>query len=126
MKILDLSLTYHWYDEIASGRKKEEYRKITPFYKTRFMSGYNQKNPTCTNLCSICLYLLVEKCGALRYDAIRFHRGQGSKTTMLVEWKGLSIGLGKKEWGAPLNEKVYIIHLGSILPEKSEAPNLPH
>ena len=24
MKILDLSLTYQWYDEIASGRKKEE------------------------------------------------------------------------------------------------------
>ena len=28
MRILDLSLTYHWYDMIASGEKKEEYREV--------------------------------------------------------------------------------------------------
>lgn len=112
MRILDLSLTYHWYDEIEAGRKKEEYRADTPFYKARFMAGYNKKNRTCSHPCINCLFLHVEKCGALRYDAVRFHRGQGSKTTMLVEWKGLAFNFGNPDWGAPTDHKVWIIKLG--------------
>ena len=32
MNVLDLSLTYHWYDEIEAGRKTEEYRDKTDYY----------------------------------------------------------------------------------------------
>ena len=37
MKILDLVLTYHWYDMIESGEKKEEYRKIKPYWIRRLI-----------------------------------------------------------------------------------------
>lgn len=102
-KILDLSLTYHWYDEIAAGRKKEEYRK---------RSGYYYKRLTTQGV----LDLFDGK--FKHYDAVCFHRGQGSRTTMLVECLGIHIGYGKEEWGAP-KEKVFIITLGNIL-EKSD------
>ena len=38
--ILHLTLTGKWYDEIASGRKKEEYRDITPFWKSRLKGDF--------------------------------------------------------------------------------------
>lgn len=34
-RLLHLVLTFHWYDEIASGRKTVEYRKSTPFWRKR-------------------------------------------------------------------------------------------
>ena len=65
--ILDLSLTYHWYDEIAAGRKLEEYREITPYWKSRLT--FSQWRGTDI---------------FRHYDAVRFHRDQGSPVTMLV------------------------------------------
>ena len=104
MKILDLSLTYHWYDEIAAGRKKEEYRLCSGLYYRRL-----------THAGVVDLFD-----GKFRhYDAVRFHRGQGSPTTMLVECLSIHIGYGKEEWGAPPRKKVFIIQLGNII-EKSD------
>ena len=97
MKILDLSLTYHWYDEIEAGRKPEEYRSDTPFYKSRLM--YPESSEEVWR----------------HYDAIRFRRGRFGKRTMLVEHKGTRLGVGNPEWGAPKDKKVFILELGKIL-----------
>jgi len=100
MKILDLSLTYHWYDMIASGEKKEEYREFKTFYINRLIDRDKETvgNPFAYK----------------HYDAVRFHRGQGGKVSMLVECKGIRIGRGKPDWGAP-EENVFIISLGEII-----------
>ncbi len=94
MEILDLVVTYKWYDEIDLCNKREEYRECTPFYRQR----------------------LVDKDGGYRhFDAIRFHRGY-SRKSMIFEHKGTRRGAGKEEWGAPYYE-VYIIKLGNRLVE---------
>ena len=91
---LDLSLTYKWFDLIASGDKKEEYRELKDFYKKRL-----------TNLD-----------GSFKnYNYVKFHRGQGSPVTMTVEYRGVSIGYGNPDWGAPEDREVYIIRLGEII-----------
>ena len=119
MKILDLSLTYHWFDEILSGRKKEEYREIKPFYQKRLMDSFNKKGFICTNrACPICRWqteTYCQLCSPIRYDAIRFHRGQGGKTTMLVLLESIRIGYGRPDWGAPDDHEVFIIKLGNII-----------
>ena len=111
MKILDLSLTYQWYDEIASGRKKEEYRKMNDYYWHRLH--------TCDNKCpegfDVGLCKWCRKVELKHYDAIRFHKGQGSPLTMIVECTGIRIGYGRPEWGAPADKEVYILELGKIL-----------
>lgn len=115
MKILDLSLTYHWYDEIESGRKKEEYRDIKPFYRKRIMDCFNKYWYPCPNInCTECKYRkgINAPCKPIRYDAVRFHRGQGGKTTMLFKLEDIHIGYGRPNWGAPDNKKVFIIQLG--------------
>lgn len=40
---LKLVLTDHWYEEIKSGRKKYEYRKVTPFWQKRIEKVFNIK-----------------------------------------------------------------------------------
>ena len=120
MRILDLSLTYHWYDMIASGEKREEYRELKKFYFKRLNCEWKlHLEDGCYKGCTDFIWN-KERCArckcfqAFPYDAVRFHRGQGGKVSMLVECKGIRIGVGKKEWGAP-KEPVFIIELGEKL-----------
>ena len=125
MKVLDLSLKHRWYDMIASGEKTEEYREMKKFYCER-LSDYCKymdfrvsnttfgcsPTPQCALEHQMCYGNHVY---AKNYDAVRFHRGQGSPVTMLVECLGISVGKGKPEWGAPEDKEVFIIKLGKRL-----------
>ena len=101
MRILDLVLKHKWYDMIASGEKKEEYREFKTFYINRLIDRDKEtvSNPFAYK----------------HYDAVRFHRGYTS-TTILLECKGIEIGKGNPEWGAP-DYNVFIIKLGKIIGE---------
>ena len=83
MTVLDLVLTYKWYDMIESGEKREEYRAITPYWRKRIQSGK-------------------------RYTHVRFHRGYTAKS-MVFRFDGLRIGNGNTQWGAPADRDVFII-----------------
>jgi hypothetical protein len=90
MKILHLTLKKKWFDMIASGEKKEEYREMKPYWDKR----------------------LVGK----RYDAIQFRNGYAKDCpTMMIELNGIFSGWGITEWGASERETVYILMLGKIL-----------
>ena len=110
MKILDLSLKHRWYDMIASGEKTEEYREIKDFYMQRLLNHLYQcchPHPVLIGHWEPYIKYVFK-----HYDAVRFHRGQGSPVTMLVECLGISVGKGKPEWGAPEDKEVFIIKLG--------------
>lgn len=94
--ILHLTLTAHWFDQIVSGAKTEEYRVIKPHWN-RILSKR-------------------------KYDVIQFVNGYGKhRPRMVVELKGINTGLGIIEWGAPPKESVYILRLGKVL----EVSNYP-
>lgn len=82
MRILHLVLKQHWYNMIECGEKTEEYREIKPYWIRRI---------------GIC-------------DAVRFQYGY-TKRTMTFKCRTISIGRGRKEWGAP-DKDVYVIKLG--------------
>ena len=123
MKVLDLSLKHCWYDMIASGEKKEEYRDLRPYYANRLLYGCSLGvkeywEPVFANAQTKEWFkpeMLLRDYGSRFYDAVRFHRGQGSPVTMLVECLGISVGKGKPEWGAPEDKEVFIIKLGKRL-----------
>jgi len=123
MRILDLSLTYHWYDMIASGEKKEEYRELKEFYFKRLNADWHLNlEQGCYKGCDEFEFNPKECVGCKKfepypYDAVRFHRGQGGKTKMLVECNGIHIGHGKPEWGAVPGETYFVIELGKIIEE---------
>ena len=100
MKVLHLTLEKKWFDMIASGKKREEYRAMKPYWHKRLLNK--------------------------SYDAIRFRNGyQINAPNMLVELRELLSGLGIIEWGAPEKESVYILRLGKILDLHNASLSLP-
>lgn len=88
MKVLHLTLKKKWFDMIASGEKKEEYREIKMYWAKRLLKDY---------------------------DAILFRNGYGKNVpSFMVEYRGITQGYGRSDWGGDGN-KVYILHLGKIL-----------
>lgn len=85
--ILHLHLKKKWYDMIASGEKKEEYRELKPYY-----------------------HKLLNK----HYEYVKLYLGY-TKTYMLFRCTKIDLGLGKNEWGAEFNKLYYVIHLGEKL-----------
>jgi hypothetical protein len=86
MATLHLTLNKKWFDEIAAGKKIQEYREIKPFWTIRFISP----------------------CGLpIIYDEIHFRNGYLKKAPwMRVQWLGLLTNE---------KEGLYIIQLGKVL-----------
>ena len=123
MKTLHLVLKRKWWDMIASGEKKEEYRNITSHNSAQllitgdwiFLKQFFAKDKE--------RMLNAVKSDAQRsllgirwhpYDVVCFHLGY-TNTTMTYEFKSASIGKGNPVWGAPTNRDVFIIKLGKRL-----------
>lgn len=96
-KTLHLTLKKEWFDMIASGEKREEYRAIKSYWIRR---------------------ILGDKKG--QHDKILFKNGYNSQSPqLLIEFKGATIRQGNPEWGAP-NEKVIVLTLGKIIKRTNE------
>lgn len=92
MRILHLTLKKKWFDMIASGEKREEYRELKPYWHSRLNK---------------------------QYDVIEFRNGYAKDCpAMIVELKEIVKSLGIVEWGAPEKKPVYILRLGQILNAK--------
>ncbi len=111
MKTLHLVLKAEWYDMIASGEKREEYREITSYWLNRL----RDKAMTCIDKvvcrakCDLQCWK-TDNCGFSDFDVVCFYRGY-TKQRMIFECKGINIGRGCKKWGAP-DRDVFIIRLG--------------
>lgn len=105
MKTLHLVLKHTWYDMIASGEKKEEYREIKPYW-TKRLTDYNNIHKWFKDIAERKFDISIP----CRYSYLCFHRGYTS-TTMTFIVKSIGVGKGKPEWGAP-DKPVFVIKLG--------------
>lgn len=117
--VLHLTLKKKWFDMIASGEKKEEYREIKPYWVSRlvdgieaarqweidegisfFIHGYNFVMDT-----------------AKHFQDVEFKNGYSKNApTILVRCIGIVQGYGKEKWGAEYGKPYFVIKLGSIIP----------
>ena len=106
---------------IESGFKTEEYREIKEHWVKRLIHFTYEEYETLEELTSQLQfaeenewtpYEVLGYYGAQlrRFYAVKFSYGY-TKRTMTFECKGITIGKGKKEWGAS-DEDVFIIKLG--------------
>lgn len=87
--VLHLTLKREWFDMIASGEKREEYREIKDYW--------------------------IKRLSGKTYDFVHFRNGYSKGCPeMLVECKGIDVGYGKQRWGAGSAER-FKIKLGRIL-----------
>lgn len=96
MKILQLTLKKKWFDMILSGKKKEEYREIKPYWIQRLTWHEFHKADSLTLLHNLANKKAIRK----DFDAIQFKNGYSKDApTMLVELKGIHYGHpARKEW----------------------------
>lgn len=89
--MLTLPIKRKWFDMIASGEKKEEYRDITHYYCQRFAK-----------------YLGVPS------FKIRFRAGYRSDSPLMECDVFLSSGQGRQDWGAPANWIGFILKIQKV------------
>lgn len=96
--MLTLPTKKKWFDMILSGEKKEEYRDIKPYYKTRFMNLWGD---------TIAPKLVKRK--------IMFRNGYGKDSPSFVAECTCTIGIGKEEWGAEKGKEYFVLTIHEIL-----------
>lgn len=101
--ILHLNLKKKWFDLIASGEKKEEYREVKPFYDRIFSRSYSDI-----------------KIGGKYYRAedvvVCFSNGYSkNRRQIFVELEDLIFGFGDPAFGAEENKAYYILKLGKVI-----------
>ena len=136
MATLKLNLIKQWFDLTLKGIKKEEYRDITPFWANRLLSMENGDNLSkCYSNDTIewiCWNLRCFK--GLEYNSIEevltkfhikfkefenteFRNGYKSIEIVprfIIENKGITIGIGKEEWGFVGETPKFIVIHGKI------------
>lgn len=95
--MLTLPIKKKWFDMILSGEKKEEYREIKPYWEKRLEKHFN--------LCQRCEYW---GCNIL------LRNGYNSKSRILKCLVAVDKGYGKKEWGATLGKRYYVLKILSV------------
>ena len=97
--MLILPIKKKWFDMILSGEKKEEYREIKPYYKSRFHTAG-----------------LIDRYGlpTISRAWITFRNGYSVNSPAIEAKCTLDIKTGRPEWGAP-DYKTFIIKLGDRL-----------
>ena len=102
---MTLILRQKWFDMVASGDKKEEYREVKPYYGSRLFNWVNSGSPP-----------------------IKFRRGY-TKTTIAITCLGYWLILNGKilthsqlglpelreDWGFTQNTNLIIFRLGEII-----------
>lgn len=93
VKTLYLSLTRKWFDMVMSGEKREEYREIKPYWKSR-----------------LCDKDEIGKWWFKAFTHVEFRNGYGKNLPyMRFKITELTVGVGDPKLGAPLNKNVFII-----------------
>jgi len=101
MKILHLTLRRKWFDMIASGEKKEEYREFKDYWLKR-LSDFFTSSPFSFSF--------------HEYDVIRFRNGYSNEAPIIdVECLGIITGLPRPEWSDNAKGNHIIIKLGKII-----------
>lgn len=97
-----LHLKKVWFDKIKSGEKKEEYRKLNDYYIKRLAKGYRVFygppgfvffNEQTFEMKKV---LLIENIKLV----LGYPKKGDTKNEIIFKKALLSIGMGKKEWGA--------------------------
>lgn len=105
--MLTLPIKKKWFDMILSGEKKEEYREIKPYYKSRFFSLFD--------IIDECDGELINPFEENSEREIMFRNGYNKNSPSFIAKCTLSVGTGKEEWGAEKDKEYFILTVQEIL-----------
>lgn len=110
MKVLHLTLKKKWFDMIASGEKKEEYRELKPYWVSRLTESHpGAIGGDLMHRHKVIAYTFKT------FDYIHFANGYNRPEIINIQCEGISIGNGKPDWGAEPGKEYFVIKLGERL-----------
>ena len=105
MKTLTLSLKKKWFDMIASGEKKEEYREINQYWKNRLCTFSSDEDGSFYEI--------------KHFETVEFTLGYPRKDDMSRRMKfkieDICFDKGNPDWGAENGAVYFVIKLGERL-----------
>jgi len=125
---LRLTLKGKWFDMILSGEKLEEYREIKDYWFKRLVFqykkvfrysvgvGYDDGLYIEEGILHCCSPARRSMMGFNYFDTITFTHGYAKNARkMIVEFKGIDIGVARPEWSDNWQGDVFRIKLGNII-----------
>lgn len=116
--MLTLPIKKQWFDLILRGEKKEEYREIKPYYTKRFINilaphwnDFEHGEKFFQEECESNWY------GADNFD-VKFRNGYAPDSPSFTAKVQLTIGTGRKEWGAEPGKKYYVLKIVNMKGER--------
>jgi hypothetical protein len=118
-KILHLTLSKKWFDLIAYGDKREEYREIKPYWINRFVIYDYRRYSTQLDIKDLTtLYKGEHLFNSVSndFDLVSANNGY-QRNCPNVTWKhkGIRIGTGREDWGAEPGKQYFILEIGEIV-----------
>ena len=111
---ITLQLKRKWYEMIDSGQKKEEYRRISPYWLSRILvcgKACSARILSGEVFCPVCLRMNWKK-----FDKVIFTLGYPRKDEagkkMVFEIDNLLMRSGNPEWGAEEGRTYFVFKLG--------------
>lgn len=102
--MLILPIKKKWFDMIASGEKKEEYRETSAYWMKRFGKVFGE-----------CVFIVVNpalfKNSESLIGEVIFRNGYSLNSPSFIAKCTLSVGTGKEEWGAEPGKEYYRLHI---------------
>ncbi len=99
-KMLILPIKKKWYNMILSGKKKEEYREIKPYYRSRlYHEGFLDQYGLPTQWQS----------------KVLFRNGYSKSSPSFEALCSLDIKTGREEWGAEPDKEYYVLKIMEVL-----------
>ncbi len=98
--MLVLPIRKKWFEMILSGEKKEEYREIKPYYKSRFRTVG-----------------MIDQYGlpTILPAEIIFRNGYSADSPAIAAKCTLDIQTGRPEWGAEPGKEYYVLRIESAV-----------
>lgn len=113
--MLTLPIKKGWYDLIAGGVKKEEYREIKPYYDSRFLNLFGAIWVGSELLQG---QQVPEEIRREPLQCVKFRNGYSADAPTITALCSLRTGEGREEWGAVPGERYYILEIKEIRPER--------
>lgn len=108
--MLTLPIKRMWFDMIASGEKKEEYREIKEYYDSRLLNAFGA-----IRVGDEVLHNVLPEMDQIEWPVpIVFRNGYSAASRQIKAMCTLCIGTGKPAWGAEPGKKYYILHIKEI------------
>ena len=116
--MLVLPIKKKWFEMIANGEKKEEYREIKPYYEHRFVNELIRKSDNYK-------YRFEAEEDIFRQEyQVLFRNGYKKDSPTIICNCILGLGEGKEEWGAEPKKRYYILKILEIIEIKNwDNPN---